>query len=219
MTLDSHVNYVDTYFEFKTLSKIHGDPSYESIKRIKDELKANAAAVSSELGGGTHGHLGLVLSQEEYARLSDTPYERPPHPGQLRIPLGTPQHESTRLRSEHKERTKLFRETTDLEKALRYQITAAVPEEYLDALRNRGANAITEDIPTILDYLFDNYGVVEQEEVQKEEQILREIKYSPPTPLVTIFTKIEDLQDLATAAHNPYTPLYLLRQPSCHRTI
>ena len=38
MTIDNHVNYVDTYFEYKTLTKIHGEPSYEGIKKNKDDL-------------------------------------------------------------------------------------------------------------------------------------------------------------------------------------
>ena len=113
MTLDNHVNYVDTYFEYKTLSKIHGEPTYESIKKIKDELKSNASAVNSDLGGGQHGHLGLVLSAAEYQSISNTPYIRPVHPGLLNIPRGTPQHEAHRLKSEHKEKLKLFRETVD----------------------------------------------------------------------------------------------------------
>ena len=210
MTIDNHVNYVDTYFEYKTLTKIHGEPTFESIKKIKDELKANAMAVNSDLGGGRHGHLGLVLTQAEYSRISNVDYIRPEHPGEIRIPGNSTQHEATRLRNDHKEAIKLFRETVDLEKALRYQITAAVPEEYLDALRNRAANAITDTIPVILQHLFDNYGTVEMEEVLREEQNLRDIKYTPPTPLVAIFNKIEDLQDLATAAYSPYTQVQLL---------
>ena len=208
--IDTHVNYVDTYFEYKTLTKIHGEPTFEAIKKIKDELKANAMAVNSELGGGRHGHLGLVLTPEEYLRISAVAYVKPEHPGVLQIPGNSTQHEATRLRNEFKEAIKLFRETVDLEKALRYQITAAVPAEYLDALRNRDANAITATIPEILEHLFDNYGVVEVEAVLREEQTLREIKYTPPTPLITIFNKIEDLQDLATAAYTPYTQIQLL---------
>jgi hypothetical protein len=116
MTLDNHVNYVDTYFEHKILTKIHSEPTFESIKKIKDESKANAMAVNSELGGDRHGQLGLVLTQEEYARTSNEPYTRPDHAGQLRIPGGATQHEATRLRNEYKEANKLFRETIDLEK-------------------------------------------------------------------------------------------------------
>ena len=49
-----------------------------------------------------------ILQEKEYQAISAIPYERPEHPGELNIPLGTPQHESNRLRSEYKEELKLF---------------------------------------------------------------------------------------------------------------
>ena len=49
-------------FEYPSLSKIHGKPDYEQLKNLKDKLKTNATKISSELGGGAFGHLGLVLS-------------------------------------------------------------------------------------------------------------------------------------------------------------
>ena len=39
---------------------------------------------------------------------------------------------------------------------------------------------------------------------------MRDNKYAPPTPLVTVFNKIEDLRDLAEATHNSYTEIQLL---------
>ena len=57
----------DTFFQHKVLTKVHGQPSYESLQILSTELKANAASVPSTLGGGLYGHLGLVLSLERYA--------------------------------------------------------------------------------------------------------------------------------------------------------
>jgi hypothetical protein len=59
----------DTYFQHKVLTKIHGKPSYESLRNILTELKANASSVPSTLGGGQHGHLGLLLSDARYTAL------------------------------------------------------------------------------------------------------------------------------------------------------
>ena len=98
----TNIDYVDTYFEYPSLTRIHGEPTYEALKLIKNELKSNAAAVTSDLGGGRHGHLGLVLTPAEYAIVTHVPYVRPVHPGVLVIPPGTTQHETTRLRNEHK---------------------------------------------------------------------------------------------------------------------
>ena len=64
--------------------------------------------MTSDLGGGAHGHLGLVLVPAEYAAVSPVPYVRPVHPGALIIPPGTAQHEAHRLCDDHKEAIKLF---------------------------------------------------------------------------------------------------------------
>ena len=77
----TNIDYVNTYFEFPSLTRIHGKPTYASLKIIKDELFANATAVTSDLGGGAHGHLGLVLTPAEYVAVSAVPYVRPAHPG------------------------------------------------------------------------------------------------------------------------------------------
>ena len=47
------------------LTKIQGIPTHEPLRRIKNEIKANAASVPSDLGGGVHGHLGLILTVQE----------------------------------------------------------------------------------------------------------------------------------------------------------
>ena len=82
------VDYLKTYFEYPELTKIHDSPDFASLKKIKDELKSNAARVPTNLGGGAHGHLGLILTPAEYALISATPYVRPVHPGPLVLPAG-----------------------------------------------------------------------------------------------------------------------------------
>ena len=82
MTL-TNIDYVATYFEFPELNKIKGAPSYTNLHEIKDQIKANVWSVSSEPGGGAHGHLGLVLTDSEYANITATPYICPAYPGSL----------------------------------------------------------------------------------------------------------------------------------------
>ena len=97
----TNIDYVNTYFEFPVLTKIHGEPTYESLKTLKNELKSNATTVTTDLAGGDSGHLGIVLTDAELAVLTAVPYVRPAHPGPLVIPAGTAQHEANRLRKEH----------------------------------------------------------------------------------------------------------------------
>ena len=102
-----NIDYTSTNFEYATLTKIHGIPTYEPLRQIKNEMKANAASLSCDLGGGAHGHLGLMLSPPEYTNVSVTPYVRPVHPGTLVIPAGTSNHEATRLTHDHKEKNQV----------------------------------------------------------------------------------------------------------------
>lgn len=104
-------------FGFPVLFKTGDTLTYTPLKLIKDQLKANASSVSSELGG-RNGHLGLVLTPREYALCSVVPYVRHLNPSPLVIPAGMPAHAATRMRKDHKEQKRLFREMINLEQLL-----------------------------------------------------------------------------------------------------
>ena len=60
------------------------------MKRLKNELRANASSVETNLGGGDHGYLGLILTEAEYQRVAPvTSFIAPRFPGELTIPRGT----------------------------------------------------------------------------------------------------------------------------------
>ena len=72
------------------ITKITGKPNYESLKNLKDELKANAASIPTALGSGTHGYLCLILSPAAYATIAATQFIEPVYPGQHpNVPAGT----------------------------------------------------------------------------------------------------------------------------------
>jgi hypothetical protein len=85
----SGINYRETYFEFPELTKVRGEPTSESLFKLRNELKANAKSVYSNLSDGDHGHLALVLSDAQYALLTALPFIRPIFPGALVVPPNT----------------------------------------------------------------------------------------------------------------------------------
>ena len=207
----TNIDYVKTYFDYPVLTKIHGEPTYESLQEIKDQLKTNAATVTCELGGGANGHLGLVLTPLEYTRVNATAYVKPATPAAPTIIQGNAQHENLRLRQEYQTAQKEFRETVDMEKALIKQIVQAVEPKYLKSLRNSTTNAITKSIPEILEYMFARYGRVDPETLHKKELSVRQMQYDLQEPLVVVFEEVEELEKLATAAGNPYTPIQIVQ--------
>ena len=64
-------------FPLKTLPRIDGEPTYESINAMMQMLYANAATLSTTKGGGMHGHIGLIMKPELYTTLSAVPYDIP----------------------------------------------------------------------------------------------------------------------------------------------
>ena len=84
MKWTSSVNYKDSYFEHLVLTEIRGEPTYETLHHIKNELKANASLVPTTLGGGKHVYLGMILTPAYHFRIEPTyPFTWPPNPNAL----------------------------------------------------------------------------------------------------------------------------------------
>ena len=65
-----------------TVTKIHGQPTNQDIDILDDELTAIASSFPSELGGGLHGHAGLVKNDTDYEIFAPgTPFVGPANPG------------------------------------------------------------------------------------------------------------------------------------------
>ena len=202
----SRIDYASTYFPYPKPTPIQGEPTYKALKRLKNELRANSSSVDSDLGGGDHGYLGLVLNNQEYSRVvPNDPFTAPRFPGPLNIPRGTDTIDAMNLREEHRRNSGLYRECREVEKALIRHITTAIESKYIDFLKNHDTDLIEEDIPTVLKYLFDNYGKVPTRIVKEKEQEVLSTPFVPSDPMVTIFRPIEQLRTLAEIAKIPYT--------------
>ena len=69
-------DYRSRYFEYKTLTKILGEPTIDSIAKLHKEIQRNAQKVPTTLGGGQNRYLGLVIPATMY---NNIPGKR--HPG------------------------------------------------------------------------------------------------------------------------------------------
>ena len=202
----TRIDYATTYFPHNSPTPIRGEPTYKSLKKLKSELKANASSVDSDLGGGDHGYLGLVLSDTEYARICpDSAFEPPEFPGKLQIPRNTETIDAINIREEHRNNLALYRECREVEKALLRHITTAIESKYIDFLKSEDTDLVEDDIPTVLAYLFSNYGKVPTREVKEKEQEVLSTPFVPSDPMVSIYRPIEQLRTLAEIAQIPYT--------------
>ena len=185
---DEHRKTTDytTSFEYPLIEKIHGEPDYEQFKNLKDKLKANAAKITSDLGGGGHGHLDLVpfrtrirqcLSRTLCPALTPRRYSHPPDATEC---------SEKRHRDEHKRLMELFHETVNLEHTLKKRITGSVEDLYLEELRDPTTNTILSSIPFILNHLFTNHDKVEPDSVTEKESNVRKKQFTVADPLTKL---------------------------------
>ena len=100
----------------------------------------------SNLRGGAHGHLGLVLTDVQYALVSPTFFVYPTHPGPLIILDGTTAYANPNMRIVHTKEVRLFCEVTGVEQALIQQIFDMVKAAYLADIRNRTTKSINDTV-------------------------------------------------------------------------
>ena len=73
-------------FPHPTLQRVEGEPDYAAINTIMQQLYKNTATISSSLGGGAHGHIGLVVEPTLYSSLSAMAYDAPSAPTRTTLP-------------------------------------------------------------------------------------------------------------------------------------
>ena len=127
----SSINYKDTIFDQSNLTPVHGEPTFKTIHKLQNKIKANAKAVYSNLGRGSHVHIDLVITDVQYALISTISFVYQTHLVPLILQDGTTAHANSNMWIAHTKEVRLFREVTGFEQALVQQIVATVKEFYL----------------------------------------------------------------------------------------
>jgi hypothetical protein len=68
-------------FVFQSLDTIVGEPTYKSLELTHNQCIRNATTVDTRLGGGGHGHAGLVEFPDVYLLRTGNHFNRPLYPG------------------------------------------------------------------------------------------------------------------------------------------
>ena len=101
------------------------------------------------------------------------PFIPPPYPGNLTISATVTAIEALQLKDQHEEQKRVWLECKNVEKALFHHIQDTLEDKYNKSLVDEYIKLFTDDIPTVLQYLFYNYGKVSLEEVaQKEQEVM-----------------------------------------------
>jgi hypothetical protein len=107
-------------FPHSSLPKVTGEPTFEDLKVIWRLLNINDMSIASYEGGGRHGHLGLIMTNEEYFAIAVDIFPIPNNPGpSAAVVAGITTAviaETTRL---HKEATQVYRTYHNVDQAIK----------------------------------------------------------------------------------------------------
>ena len=149
----------------------------------------------------------------DYGLIPDTePFIAPTYPTPLNIPADATAIQALELKDAHNERKRIYLECKNVEKALLRHIKDAIEDRYIESLVDEYTNLFTDDVPTVMEYLFYNYGRVRAEEVAIKENEVMNMSWQPHEPIVLLTRPIKNLQKLAQQAGIPYTDKQLLEK-------
>jgi hypothetical protein len=100
-----------------SLPKVTGEPTLEDLKVIRRLLNTNTMSVASYEGGSFHGHLGIIMTNEEYFAVAVDVFPVPNNPGPSDAVVAG--METTRL---HKEATQVYRTYHNVDQAIKKSI-------------------------------------------------------------------------------------------------
>ena len=124
------------------------------------QLKQNIASIPTNLAGGQHGFLPLVLTNTQWLSIPNAEaFVRPINPGPFTPRAGRTANAKIAMDRTHWEQClQNYQNCQHLEATLRNQLTSAFDYEILDGIRDRTTNTLQSNIPDIIKYLFEEYG-------------------------------------------------------------
>jgi hypothetical protein len=207
---DSLTNYRESYFQHPSLTKISGDPTYTSLAKLERECKANGKSVPTTLGGGAHGHLGLVSSAIAYERVSPgVTFDRPTPPvlpdlARSTVPQITEAH---RL---HQELQSIYSTCNLIERTITQQINTAIDDDCLADLIDEDTGLLQGTIPEIFAELYSTFGSITPQSLAVAKAKLDNTVYNHSRPIVNLFTTITEYANMADAANAAETSTQLI---------
>jgi hypothetical protein len=127
-------------FPHPILPTVEGEPDYQTIHATRKFLQANSRAIDTHLGGGTLGHLGLIISDAAYFNIAPptagepTLWEIPNASGRAPATTDGTAAQLSATRHVWEEDVKTYRTCTSVQQALKKQIIGVFEPMYLDIL-------------------------------------------------------------------------------------
>jgi hypothetical protein len=155
-------------------------PTPAAIHNLLAEVYSNAMAIQTKLGGGQHGHLGLVMPAAHYILLPGAvPYDlqRPDIPDYAKMTAA----ERDQWKDLYNDESRQYMEAHAIALQLKTMLIQAVPLIYISHLQHHLLKLATVSIQEILHLLEDNEGTITSDDLCSNQEKLQ-APWDPSTP-------------------------------------
>jgi hypothetical protein len=187
-------------FPHPVLPTVQGEPDYQTIHATRKFLQANSRAIDTHLGGGTLGHLGLIISDDSYAIIAPTTdagptlWTTPQPPGRAPANADATAAQISAARHIWEEDLQTYRTCTSVQQALKKQIISVFEPMYLDMLNDNMVGYANISARDMLDHLFETYGNITAVDLEINFKHVRRA-WDPQQPVESLFKQIQDCAD------------------------
>jgi hypothetical protein len=191
----STVEDVMASFPHPILPTVQGKPDYQTIHATRKFLQANSRAIDTHLGGGTLGHLSLIISDASYAMIAPTTDEEPPlwvtpnAPGRAPETTDGTSAQISAARHIWEEDVQTYRTCTYIQQALKKQIISVFDPMYLEILNENMVGYANFSARGMLDHLLQTYSNITAVDLEINFEHMRRA-WDPKQPLETLFKQI-----------------------------
>jgi len=140
---------------------IAGTPTSTSLKLLTKEFYANAHAIPSTHRGGSHGHLGLVMTVAEYLIPASVAFQLPVQPGLV------PVHAATANAATCQENIWLYKSiikelntAMTVQEEIKKQLLTAIDRLYLAEINEDTFGFVDITVAAMIMHLCTNYGPI-----------------------------------------------------------
>jgi hypothetical protein len=204
----SNVEDVLARFPHPILPTEEGEPDYQNIHTTRKFLQANSRAIYTHLGGGTLGHLGLIISDTAYFNIAPPTAEAPTFwvssnaPGLAPATTDGTAAQLSAARHVWEEDVQTYRTYTSVQQSLKKQIIGVFEPIYLDILNENMVGYANISARYMLENLFDTYCNITSVDLEINFEHMRRA-WDPQQPVETLFNQIQDCADYLEAGGAP----------------
>jgi hypothetical protein len=191
-------------FPHPILPTVQGETEYQTIHAILKLLQESARAIDTHLGGGTLGHLGLIVSDASYAMVAPateagpTLWVNPTSPGWAPVDTDGTAAQISAARHSWDEAVHTYRTYTYVQQALKKQIIAVFEPMYFDILSDNMVGFANITSRDMLDHLCMSYGNITAVDLENNFEQMRRA-WDPQQPVESLFKQIQDCDDYSEA--------------------